>query len=376
MEYLLEGIAFNNSRQQCQSFVGKYKDIIEDVMLMKIPTIEPMFNINTIDDLIKTLIKKIDNSIVKKDLERNKLYEDIEMMVWRYYCFCKPSLKLLVLENDELKKSDKKNCLYSFERKISSHALDFINLQIKFSKLKFNDFLEYLFDNAQKYKSVSLDPFQQKPKTHTIRVYVLNKISAEYKIIYESDSFYDLIEGSKIFLHYENWNFIETQLMFSFGYNFKSSIRNFFGLKFLKIYLHKFMPLWDQENLRMGGSFYLFSMGLRASKDNDIYSYKTNSSNLLLSLDCKYDVQILETEFYRYLNPREYGIYFGFKGEFLNDDLVRREERNSKKAFADLIILNYYFNLGIKMNKNVNFDEYLKRNYKPFIAKIKKYYNK
>ena len=68
-----------------------------------------------------------------------------------------------------------------------------------------------------------------------LHVYVMNKIEGKYDPLFESKDFYDLVEGSKIFLHLNNYEFYEEQLKFAYGNKLNDTIRLFFLLKFLKI---------------------------------------------------------------------------------------------------------------------------------------------
>jgi hypothetical protein len=92
-----------------------------------------------------------------------------------------------------------------------------------------------------------------------IHVYVMRKIEGKYKPLFESKDFYDLVEGSKIFLHLNNYQFYEEQLKFAYGNKMNDTIRLFFLLKFLKMFLYKKYSLLVGEFIMLGGSFFLFS---------------------------------------------------------------------------------------------------------------------
>ncbi len=351
MEYLVEGIVNKKMIPLCQRFINDHKDIIEDVMLMKKPNISPMFNVKTKSELEKEIEKHM-----PQESENNKKDECYEMMVWRYYCFCFPEVKLLVLKGKKLEKKDEKNCLYEFHKKISKNALDSIFLQIMFSQLKFNEIIEYLFKKSEEYKKVQLIPIHMKKiiENVDINVYIMSKIEGKYNPLYESKDFYDLVEGSKIFLHLNNYNFYEDQLKYAYGNKMTQTIRFFFLLKFLKIYLYKKHSLLMNELSMLGGSFYLFSLGLRDSKDVDIFLFfKKDFEKLKKEISCNYDV-VYATGFSKIgINPMKYGIYYGFKGNLIDQEISRRYERykkkKSRKALADLFILKYYFNYGKKI---------------------------
>jgi hypothetical protein len=348
MEYLVEGIVNKKEIPLCQRFINEHKDIIEDVMLMRKPKIEPMFDVKTKAALEKEIEKHIpqENKNDKKD-------EAYTMMVWRYYCCSFPDVKLLVLNGKKLEKKDEKNCLYEFHKKISEHALDGIMLQIMFSQLKFNEIIEYLFQKSAEYKKVELIPVHTRKiiENQDIHVYVMRKIEGKYAPIYESKDFYDLVEGSKIFLHLNNYEFYEEQLKFAYGNKLNDTIRLFFLLKFLKMFLYKKHSLLLGEFIMLGGSFYLFSLGLRTSRDVDIYAiYKKDYEKLKKEISCHYDIVDAGGFSNIALNPMKYGIYYGFKGNLKENEISRRFQRykknKSRKALADLFILKYYFNYG------------------------------
>jgi len=371
MEYLVEGIANKKTIPLCQKFINNNQDIIEDVMLMRKPEIKPMFDVKTKAALEKEIEKNI-----PLDESKDKKNESYIMMVWRYYCCCFPDVKLLVLNGKKLEKKDEKNCLYEFHKKISEHALDGIMLQIMFSQSKFNEIIEYLFNKSDEYKKVDLIPVHMKKvvKNQDLHVYVMQKIEGKYNPIYESKDFYELVEGSKIFLHLNNYEFYEEQLKFAYGNKLKDTIRLFFLFKFLKIYLYKKYSLLFGEFIMLGGSFYLFSLGLRTSRDVDVYAiYKKDYEKLKKEIDCQYDILdalVLEK---MALNPIRYSIYFGFKGNLKDYEILKRLDRykkfKSKNALADIFILKYYFNYGKKIIIK-DIERLLFFRYKDFTKKI------
>jgi hypothetical protein len=371
MEYLIEGMPNKKKIPKCLKFINNNLDIIEDVMLMRKPNINPMFNVKTKAELEKEIDIHINmDNLIDKDSE------NYIMMFWRYYCCSNPNLKLLVLNGKKLENKDRKNCLYEFHKKISKHALDGIILQIMFSQLKFNEIIEYLFKKSDDYKKVRLIPFhlQKNIQNQDLHVYVMSKIEGKYNPLYESKDFYDLVEGSKIFLNFNNYEFYEEQLKFAYGNKMKDTIRLFFLIKFLKIYLYKKYSLLFGEYFILGGSFYLFSLGLRASRDLDVkYIFKKDFIELKKEISCRYD--ILEGSVLKKLaiDPMNYGIYYGFKGNLKNYELQKRYYRytnyKSKNALADILILEYYFNFKnkiiVKDIKNILF-----RRYRNFTKKI------
>jgi len=371
MEYLVEGIVNKKEIPLCQRFINEHQDIIEDVMLMRKPQMSPMFDVKT-----KAALEKEIEKHIPLDDANDKKNEAYTMMVWRYYCCSFPDVKLLVLNGKKLEKKDEKNCLYEFHKKISEHALDGIMLQIMFSQSKFNEIIEYLFQKSGEYKKVELIPVHTRKiiENQDLHVYVMRKIEGKYSPIYESKDFYDLVEGSKIFLHLNNYEFYEQQLKFAYGNKLNDTIRLFFLFKFLKIYLYKKYSLLFGEFIMLGGSFYLFSLGLRTSRDVDVYAiYKKDYEKLKKEIDCRYDIldaSILEK---MTLNPIKYGIYFGFKGNLKEYEITRRLDRYSKsksrKALADIFILKYYFNYGKRIIIK-DMEKLLFFRYKDFTKKI------
>ena len=371
MEYLVEGIVNKKLIPLCQRFINEHKDIIEDVMLMRKPKIDPMFDVKT-----KAALEKEIDKYIPIDNANDKKNDAYTMMVWRYYCCSFSDVKLLVLNGKKLEKKDEKNCLYEFHKKISEHALDGIMQQIMFSQLKFNEIVEYLFQKSGEYKKVELIPVHTRKiiENQDIHVYVMRKIEGKYNPLYESKDFYDLVEGSKIFLHFNNYEFYEEQLKFAFGNKMKDTIRLFFLLKFLKIYLYKKYSLLFSESLILGGSFYLFSLGLRESRDVDIVMiYENNFLKLRKEMSCQFE--IIEGTILKEmtLNPINYGIYFGFKGNMKDYEIDKRIYRykdiKSRKALADIFILKYYFNYGKKL-KIKDIERLLFFRYKDFTKKI------
>ena len=371
MEYLVEGIVNKKMIPLCQKFINEHQDIIEDVMLMRKPKMNPMFDVKT-----KTTLEKEIEKHIPLDNANNKKNEAYTMMVWRYYCCSFPDVKLLVLNGKKLEKKDEKNCLYEFHKKISEHALDGIMLQIMFSQLKFNEIIEYLFNKSEEYKKVELIPVHMRKivENQDLHIYVMSKIEGKYDALFESKDFYDLVEGSKIFLHLNNYEFYEEQLKFAYGNKMKDAIRLFFLLKFLKMYLYKKKSLLFGEFVMLGGSFYLFSLGLRESRDVDVYLiYKEEFDQLKKEISCQYDVLDASNIEKMALNPIRYGIYFGFKGNMKDYEILKRMDRykrfKSRKALADIFILKYYFNFGKKIIIK-DMERLLFFRYKDFTKKI------
>jgi len=358
MEYLVEGIVNKKLIPLCQRFINEHKDIIEDVMLMRKPRISP-------------ITKKDSDFFLNKIKNKDKAYD---LLKWRFYCYMNPKVKLIVV--DKLKKKDKKNCLFKFTKKISDHAIECINLQINFSRLEFSNFIKYLFDNSNNFKNVSLDPYKKRLLNKQITVCIMKNVEEDYNYIYQSTDFYELVEGSKIFLNWNNYDFYEEQLLFCYGNDLNKSIQTFFRLKFLKFFIYKKYNLISDEFLMLSGSFYLFSLGLRTSRDIDIDTIDYNNNKIINkdNLGCKYDIKKINESNSKTLNPNNYGIYYGFKGNLKDEEIKIRELRydllKSKKALGDLYILNYYFKNKIILKSNDLIQKILFFRYKNFTKKI------
>ena len=72
MEYLVEGIVNKNKIPLCQRFINEHQDIIEDVMLMRKPQINPMFDVKTKAALEKEIEKYI--PLDDKNEKKNDAY--------------------------------------------------------------------------------------------------------------------------------------------------------------------------------------------------------------------------------------------------------------------------------------------------------------
>lgn len=346
MEYLLNGLK-NKYANNCQVFIDNNKDVIEAVFMNIVPQIKPNPKSNSKD--------------------------------WKEKCFSHPDYKIIVSLDKKLGK-----CLHKFSIDVSDKQIEYIKLQINFMRMKFNDFIEFLFDNAEIYKTSNLSPFSEGNKTHKMEIGITNdKTSGNF---FQSQNFYELVEGSKIFLHKNNFDIYENQLSFIFGKELDKTIRSFFRLKFLKFYFYKYYSLNEQENILLAGSFLLFAMGFRVSRDTDIYSLENNGELLSkYSFKCDFNVNLIKKSDSDYKEWEEifrknYYYLFGFKTNDLETELKKRYGRikilNSRKALADYLILKYYMggktrlDLSEKMNVNKliyhryrNFDRQAIKNY-------------
>ena len=101
--------------------------------------------------------------------------------------------------------------------------------------------------------------------------------------------------------------------------------------------------------------------------------YENDFLKLLKEMSCQFE--IIEGTILKEmtLNPMNYGIYFGFKGNMKDYEIDKRIYRykdiKSRKALADIFILKYYFNYGKKL-KIKDIERLLFFRYKDFTKKI------
>ena len=339
MEYLMNKLRNKN----CEIFISKNKQLIENVFTNTVPDIHPVKNINFFED---------------------------NLTKWRYYCYSNQNTHLLV----SLDKKLNGNHIFKYKIKVSDKQLDYIKLQLNFIKMGFNDFINYLFDNIEKFKSANLGQFKNGIKNHWLEIGIGDGNGNFFK----SESFYELIESSKIFFTNNNWDIFEKQLSFAFGNEFDKTIRNFFKLKFLKFYLYQNYSLIDQEYILLSGSFLLFAMGFRSSRDIDIYSLEENG-NILNKRDfsCEFNVNNIRLKDRDYndwkkiiMNPKRYCFLFGFKTNILEIELLKRLGRitalDSHKALADFLVLKYFMGMKTKLSIEKDLEKLLYHRYKDF----------
>lgn len=348
MEYLLEGFMNNKNKNKCFQFIQNNKNIIDDVFNNIPPKISP--------------IKPPKN----KD--------------WILYCYSHPNL-ILIASLD--KKLDK--CIYQYEIDISDKQLNYIQLQINFMRMKFNDFIGYLFDNAEKYKKLNMSQFSNSKKTHKLSIGLTENSKNNY--FFKSENFYELIESSRIFLHKDNFDIYEKQLSFCFGNELDKSIRVFFRLKFLKFYLYQNFPFIQQEYLILSGSFLLFALGFRTSRDTDIYSLEGKNVSLLdkNKFYCDFNINWIKKEDKDYkiwedIFMKKYFFLFGFKTNNLDTEIKKRYARiqtmNSRKALADYLVLKYFMGdkSKVDLSEKMNVNRILYFRYKNFNRELIKNY--
>jgi len=397
MEYLLKNL-YGDPRKQCHKFIHENIETFNFVNSGNPPEIKPMYKLsqpNKFKSLLKEIKRTIDNEDVKKEIEKvekngtKNISQVIELLIWRYYCFCNPDIRLMVL----LDKTYKKKSLYEFKIKISEKQLKYITLQLNFMKNGFDEFISYIFDNVDEYKKVKVLPFDDnvQEKTISLNIYLIEKLDKfNESIFFISKNFYELVESSKIFLNYNNYDIFEKQFSLIYGANFVESIRTFFRLKFLKIYLHQNYSLLDQEYAVLSGSFLLFSLGLRFSRDTDIFCIESKYTNPLSleKIKCSFDIKIFtstNTEYNTWskivLYPNDYNILFGFKTNDIKIESYKRYGRylsiNSQKALGDLLVIKYLMKnkAYVDFNKIKNIDRLLHYRYRNLDhLAIKKYF--
>jgi len=378
---LLENIKEGKYRNQCRNFINKQKNT-------KI-NLKPLFNK---DNLINEIKEKIDNDDLKYELDyfiekgEFETYSS-ELLYWRYYCSSDKDCKLLVLLDEEIKK----DFLFSFSIDISEKALKYIELQINFMKMEFDEFMEYLFNNADYYSKADLTPFGEHKKIGKLNIYVLKEKKKKYKKeVFFSENFYELVEGSKIFLHYPNYYVFENQLSYVYGKQFDKTIKIFYRIRFLKEYLYKTYSLLELEYFLISGSFMLFAFGFRTSRDTDIYFLQNKFMKEPRKMSCDYNTNIIykKDEDYSdwnfiFLFPQDYYLLFGLKTNSIVVEVSKRNGRynltKSHKALADLIMVKYYLgeNTNIDLNKEKELNRLLHFRYKNFeINKIKNHFKK
>lgn len=363
MEYLFNKTANAKGHRDCQIFIQKNQQLIQDVMMNNTPQLEVLYkNISSIDDVVREVIKTIENrDLVEylKTTNKKKYSNTINYLLMRYFCSSKKDVRLCVTVD---KKIDK--YMHHISVEVDEKILKFIELQINFMRMKFNDFVEYLFENVEYFKSQKVVQFEKSKKNHILNIYVTREEVKDALFI--SENFYEVVEGSKIFLHYPNYEYFEKHVSFAYGNDLEETIKTFFRLKFLKYFLNKNYSLLDQEYDLTGGSFLMFSLGLRTSRDTDIYTIEGPEIKMV-SPDlkfCNFDVipYNKSSDFYDLwnevtLNPNKYVIFYGLKANNLDQELKRRYSRfrdyKSRKALSDLMILLYRFNLKLDLEIDI-----------------------
>lgn len=392
MEYLIEGVR-NIYHKNCRKFLEQNNLLIENVKYNKYPDIKPLFNLknNTISELVKNVYKMNCSDLNTIFDSKSKYDINVQLLLLRYYSSCNDkNLSLIVLKNKEIDK--KEDIFYKLQIKISKKQLNFIDLQINFMRMSFDNFCSYLYENMEEFKSANISKFKETKKTINLNIYVIRKEKNKYKnAIFQSNNFYELVEGSKIFLHMPNYDVYEKQLSYMYGMDYENTVRVFFRIRFLKFYLYTHYSLLEMEYFLVSGSYLLFCLGMRISKDTDIYSLEGPNVRLLnKNISCNYDVKYIIDRISFTTNdippyddwntiilyPEDNCILFGLKTNSIRIEIYKRQGRfhsqNSKKALADLLVLKYFLNEkldNIDVKKINKFDNILYYRYKNFNKK-------
>lgn len=352
MEYLL-----NNKK--CKKIFNK--EIVEKTLMCMPLDLKPMFDAGNFKDLVPKIIKKFPNPMLANDLKKyiknGSCDKSVELLLWRYYCCSTPNINIIA----SLEKI-KVPCLYKFEVPISEKQLEYIKLQINFIRMKFSDFVEYLFDLES---SNRISQFKESNKTKILTI----GISSEKikNALFVSNNFYEVVQSSKIFLNWNNYDLFEKQISYVFSKQLDHTIKLLFNLRYLNYYFNTNFSLIDQEYFFMGGSYLLFAMGFRISRDIDIYCIEGGDKILKYVDGCGFEVTLFQKSKENYnswnticLYPSNYYILFGLKANIyeieINKRLKRYQIEGATRPLADLLALLYYFNkqsqVKIKINKN------------------------
>lgn len=363
MEYFIQksGIKVGNKNVKCQDFLFKNKKIIDDCLTNTYPDIKPMFNVSNKKEFATQIKDNFKNKYIKKysqlleNESLNKFDIDYQLFFLKYACFCDPSIILTATVDNKIK-----GYKSIFEVDINDKMLLYINLQLHFLRDKFDEFKEYIFNTLPEFEKY---PFKKLSKMNDVkdkklRIYLTNK-SISKNALFESKGFFELIESAKIFLNNNNYKFLNEWSNTNFLYNLEETFITFFRIRFLKFYMHHNYKLLQQEQCILLGSYLLFCMGLRSSRDTDIYSLFYFDE-----IPCKYDLKNIPIDDTNYsfwenmiLNPFNHYCIFGFKSNNLDIEIFRRKERynstNSRKTLTDLIVLSYLKNQKIEYNNDL-----------------------
>lgn len=364
MEYLIEGVR-NIYHKDCKKFVEINKQLIDDVKYNNYPILNPLFDLkpNTFKELIKN-VYGMGCYFLNETLRETNIDINIQMLLLRYYCASnKKNVSLVVLKNKMIDKNE--DVYHKIEIKISKKQLEFIELQINFIRMSFDNFSSFLYENQQKFKNANTGQFKETKKTINLNIYVVKNVKKMYKdVVFQSNHFYELVEGSKIFLNAPNYDIFEKQISYAYGIDYENTVRVFFRVRFLKFYLYKHYSLYDMEYYIVSGSYLLFCLGMRVSKDTDIYSLEGPNNKMLdkKKMKCNYDIKHIKNRLFININessdydiwnriilyPEDNYYVFGLKTNSINIEIYKRLGRfhyqKSKKSLSDLLILKYFLN--------------------------------
>ena len=231
--------------------------------------------------------------------------------------------------------------------------------------MPFDNFCSFLYENQEKFRKADIGQFKDTPKTMKLNIYVVKNVKKEYKgAVFQSNHFYELVEGAKIFLHAPNYDIFEKQLSYAYGIDYENTVRVFFRVRFLKFYLYKHYSLYDMEYYLVSGSYLLFCLGMRVSKDTDVYCLEGPNNKMLdkREMKCNYDIKHIKNRLFININessdydiwnkiilyPEDNYYVFGLKTNSINIETYKRLGRfhyqKSKKSLSDLLIIKYFLN--------------------------------
>ena len=379
MDYLLSFFGQNIGEQnkKCREFLMKNKDLIAQTEANTYPELEPMFNVKKEDSFLKQINQFFDEQFLKMEIGKlrykkfEELKEDFRLFLLKYVCFSNKNLKIIVTVDKNLRKNHK-----VLEIDVNDKMLEMIQLQIHFMRDSFEDFKQYIFNNQQTFAMYNFKKFKEMDdkKNKKLRVYVVSNKEAEKNAFFQSSGFFELVEGAKIFLHYTNYEFYNNWTNITLTENLDELFRIFFRIRFFKFFQYKHLTLLEQEFNLITGSFLLFSLGLRYSRDMDIYILLKKGVGYIKNyeIECNYDLHYIfekDLDFFFWekiiLNPLENYYIYGLKTNRVDTEILKRKSRhsnfNSRKALADYIVLKYL--LDEEVDKNINKEHALRFKY-------------
>ena len=380
MDYMLSffGQNIGEGNKRCRKFLMENRDLISQTESNTYPELKPMFNVGNERDFIKEIDGYLTEKFLQMEIGKigNKkkfesLQEDYKLYLLKYVCFCNKNLSIIVTIDKNLKKNHK-----VLEIDVNEKMVDMIDLQIHFMRDSFEDFKQYIFNNQEKYAKYGFKKFKEMDdkKTKKLRVYIVSDKEVEKGVFFQSIGFFELVESAKIFLHYTNYEFYDNWTNITLTENLDELFRIFFRIRFFKFFQYKHLTLLEQEYNLITGSFLLFSLGLRYSRDMDIYILRKEKIGYIKSneIECNYDLHYIfesELDFFFWekiiLNPLENYYIYGLKTNKVDTEIFKRKSRhnnfNSRKALADYIVLKYLVNEDVE--KNINKEHALKYKY-------------
>ena len=236
MEYLLSYFGSNvrEDNRKCMEFMKQHQTLINECLDNKYSEPKEMFTIKNKTEFLDKIEKNFPNKYIKNNVEKlrknynlKELSDDFRLLFLRYECFCDKNL-ILKVSLGEIKGMEKEKV---FEIAVNDKMLHMINLQIEFIRRTFDEFKEYLFDNSELFKKYEFQKFSnmKEEKNKKLIIYLGPTVNSG-DIFFMSKNFYELVEGSKIFLNYNNYDFFfETDWNFFYkklGRNIQNIFQN------------------------------------------------------------------------------------------------------------------------------------------------------